>query len=315
MSRSRAGSAHLDRIRGIDYNWGMRFRAGCCAAVLLFTVQALPARAEVKKMLISPESLAGQLNDPSLVLLHVGAAKDYEAGHIPGARLISLPDISVTDERGMRLQLPSVDSLRKAFGKLGISDSSKIVVYPAAESIQSATRVWFTLDYLGLGDRSALLDGGLTLWKAQGRPISTETPSVTPADFTPHVRSDVVVDADWIQSRIGTGRMQVYDARLPEFYSGANAGGMPRAGHIPGAVSLPYVSLVEDTRKLRSSEAIAGLMNAKPSVPVVTYCHIGQQATVLYFTARYLGLDAKLYDGSFQDWSSRPEVPVDSNQR
>jgi thiosulfate/3-mercaptopyruvate sulfurtransferase len=67
---------------------------------------------------------------------------------------------------------------------------------------------------------------------------------------------------------------------------------------------------VDESRKFKSTEELKTLMHAKDSSPVVTYCHIGQQATVLYFTARYLGLDAKLYDGSFQDWSSRPELPL-----
>ena len=278
--------------------------------IMLCLLPAMLAAAGTTHMLISTESLSSQLTDPSLVVLHVGTPKDYEAGHIPGARLLTLADISITDDRGMRLQLPSVEVLRDAFGKLGISDTSTIIVYPAGESIQSATRVWFTLDYLGLGLRTSLLDGGLLLWKSENRPLSTEIPAVTPATFTAHPRPELVVDADWVHSKLGEPGFQLYDARLPEFYNGTNAGNMPRAGHIPGAVNVPYVSLVDDSRKFKSTEELKTLMHAKDSSPVVTYCHIGQQATVLYFTARYLGLDAKLYDGSFQDWSSRPELPL-----
>ena len=88
---------------------------------------------------------------------------------------------------------------------------------------------------------------------------------------------------------------------------------MPRGGYIPGAKSIPFDSVVEDSNKFRSVEALRQLFNAagaKQGDSVTTYCHIGQQASLLYFVARYLGYDAHLYDGSFEDWSHRPELPV-----
>lgn len=296
----------MDRLPEMDYKREMPFRSA-----LLLAVPVLCAAADTAHMLISNNALASRLDDKSLVLLHVGSQKDYDAGHIPGARLITLADISITDDRGMRLQLPPVETLTAALGKLGISDASRIVVYPAGESIQSATRVWFTLDYLGLGDRASLLDGGLLLWKSENRPLSTDVPVVEPETFTAKPRPELVVDSAFIQSHLSKPELQLYDARLPEFYTGADAGNMPRAGHLPGAVSVPYPTLLDENRKLKPVDELGKLMAAKTDSPVVTYCHIGQQATVLYFTARYLGLDAKLYDGSFQDWSSRPELPVE----
>ena len=88
---------------------------------------------------------------------------------------------------------------------------------------------------------------------------------------------------------------------------------MPRAGRIPGAVNVPYPSLLTKDRKLLPEAELKAKLGA-PAKELVTYCHIGQQATVAYFTARYLGLKPKLYDGSFQDWSSRPDLPVAKDQ-
>ena len=107
--------------------------------------------------------LAEHLNDPELVLLHVGGARDY-ATHIPGARLMTLQDISVSDSSptGLNLQMLPADQLREKLESFGISASSRIVVYPATNSVQSATRVMLTLDYAGLGARTSMLDGGLT---------------------------------------------------------------------------------------------------------------------------------------------------------
>jgi len=109
----------------------------------------------------------------------------------------------------------------------------------------------------------------------------------------------------------------IVDARAAKFYTGAEAGQMPRAGHIPSAKSIPFSSVVEDpTNKFKSVEALRGLFNAagvKQRDTVATYCHIGQQASLLYFVARYLGYDAHLYDGSFEDWSRRTELPVEKS--
>jgi len=265
-------------------------------------------------ILVSGDWLANHLQDESLVILHVGSQKDYDAGHIPGARLVALGDISITDQRGLRLELPPVNDLEEAFGRLGVSDGARIVVYAGTESVQSATRVWFTLDYLGLGDRAALLDGGLVSWRAEGRPLSTAGAGVQARRFTAHPAPQLVVSAEWVRAHLDDQSVQLLDARLPEFYSGANAGGMPRAGHIPGARSVPFTSLLGENGKLKPPQALRAILNAgggpEPAL-TVSYCHIGQQATVLYFVARYLGLDARLYDGSFQDWSRRPELPVE----
>ncbi|MBC7926044.1 MAG: sulfurtransferase [Bryobacteraceae bacterium] len=277
----------------------------------LFLLAALTAAAQKPGMLTSTDSLAKLLNDKALVLLHVGSQKDYDESHIPGSRLITLADISVTDDRGMRMQLPPVPELIRAFGKLGVTEKSKIVVYPAGESIQSATRVWFTLDYLGLSEQASLLDGGLLLWKAQKRETTTEpTPPLEATTFIPKPNPELVVDAAWIGTRLEGSAVQIYDARLPEFYTGANAGGMPRAGHLPGAVNVPYPTMLASDRTLQPAEQLRALLNVPAEKTLVTYCHIGMQATVPYFVARYLGYQPKLYDGSFQDWSARAELPV-----
>lgn len=249
-------------------------------------------------ILISSEELAKKLGNPKLVLLHSGMKQDYEAGHLPGARLVTLADLSVTEPNGLRLELPSEEALRTTLMKLGISDDSEVVIYTGNDSVQSATRIWFTFDYLSL--KSRLLNG-----KPKGLPMTTELPSVVAATkLTTKVRPELVVDAAWIQQHAKTA---LVDARLPEFYTGKDKGMMTRGGRLPGAKNVPFSSLLNEDKSFLSPTELAG----KLGDDIVVYCHIGMQATVPYFAARLTGKQVKLYDGSFQDWSSRKELPVE----
>ncbi len=273
----------------------------------LSLILLLPLLAIADDALISADALQSQLKDPRLVLLHVGGPQDYAAGHLPGARLVTLADISVTGPGNLRLELPAVDQLRASLLKLGVANSSKVVIYAGTDSVQSATRVWFTFDYLGLP--ASLLDGGLTAWRAAGRPLSTEPAAFSPAttlNVTPH--PEYVVDAAWLAAHRADMGVVMLDARLPEFYSGENAGQMPRAGHIPGAWNLPFPRLLTDNKEFIPRKKLAEYLGNGSTI--ITYCHIGQQATVLYFAGRVAGKNVKLYDGSFQDWSARTDLPV-----
>jgi thiosulfate/3-mercaptopyruvate sulfurtransferase len=267
-------------------------------------------------MLVSADWLADHLKDGNLVILHIGSQKDYDAGHLPGARLAALADISITDSSGLRLELPPVAALQEAFGKLGVTDSSRIVVYPATETVQPATRVWFTLDYLGLGGRASLLDGGLALWRAQGRPLSAEAPPpAVPGTFSANPAPERVVTSDWIGARLKDPNVQLVDARPPDFFSGANPGEFSRPGHIPGSRNVPISTVLEKDGTLKSAQSLLEMLTPAGSrTPIVTYCNTGQQATLLYFVGRYLGLDVRLYDGSMQDWARQPNLPVETSQ-
>jgi thiosulfate/3-mercaptopyruvate sulfurtransferase len=274
-----------------------------------------PARPD---MLIDAEKLEEHLGDSRLIVLHVGTQKDYDAGHIPGARLATLADLSITGEGGLRLELPSPGALAETLGRLGTTANCHVVVYPATESVQSATRVWFTLDWAGYGERASLLDGGLAAWRAAGKPLATDAPRVTATKPPVKPRPEIVVDAAFLRAHAAGPELALLDARTPEYYSGADPGMMPRAGHIPGARNLPFSELLDASRKLKPAAELRRLFAERGAVagkPLTVYCHIGQQATLLYFAARYVGLEPRLYDGSFQDWSNRSELPVEGSVR
>jgi len=289
-------------------------------AVAIFfttTTYAQSARGVRQEMIVSTEWLAKHLNDDSLVLLQVGEKNEYSAAHIPGAEYMALEDISTPRGEGLALELPSIAQLKTTFEKLGISDKSRIVIYFSKDWVTPAARVFFTLDYLGLGERTSILDGGLPAWRAENRPVTTEEDIVKMGSLTAQPNKQIVVDAAWVNANLNKPGVMILDARAPKYYTGEDVGRMPRGGHIPKAKNIPYSTLVEDSNnKFKSVETLRQLFSAagvKQSDSVTTYCHIGQQASLLYFVARYLGYDAHLYDGSFEDWSRRLEMPVEKS--
>jgi len=266
---------------------------------------------------VSTAWLAEHLKDPNLVLLHVGDRKGYDTEHIPGARFIDLDDISVSnmdhDHGGLMLEMPQPDSLRARLEALGISDRSRVVVYYGSEWVSPATRVIFTLDYAGLGANATLLDGGMQAWRAERRMLTAETPKAQRGHLATLKIKPIVVNAAWVNSRIGTPNFHLIDGRAAVYYDGVEAGG-PRKGHIKGAKSLPFTEVVDDKLYLRTPAELKALF-AKAGVAdgdtVVAYCHVGQQGTAVLFAARSIGHPVLLYDGSFEEWSRHNELPVE----
>jgi thiosulfate/3-mercaptopyruvate sulfurtransferase len=283
------------------------------AGVALFASRgAESAGKESSSMLVSTAWLAEHINDRGLVVLCVGPKASYEAGHIPGSRFVEMSAIA-NSAPGATLEIPPIDKLESAFEDLGVSNNSRLVICFLSNYITPATRVYFTLDYLGLGAQTSLLDGGFEAWRAEGRPVTAEAPQITRGAIAPHARPELIVDAAWVSANLNNPKVAIVDARAVEFYTGASAGRMPRAGHIPGAVNIPFSTLGDAANKLKDSATLRKLFadaGVRQGDRVVSYCHIGQQATLVYFVAKYLGYDARLYDGSFEDWSKRSELPV-----
>jgi thiosulfate/3-mercaptopyruvate sulfurtransferase len=291
-------------------------RAGATSIAWALVIAGMPAAAAGGPLLVEADWLAAKLTDRHVVVLHVGGKDGYDKAHVPGARRITEEDVAKPHDmaRGdLMLELPEAAALRATLEGLGVSDDSEIVVYAGdGVPLQSATRIVFTLDYLGLGAQTSLLNGGLAAWQRAGRATTAAAPPIAAGHLAARAVSPVVVDAAFVQSLGSRPRHVLVDARAPVFYNGTEPT-FGKRGHIPKAVNIPFSSITDAAGRIslpdlkRTFEA-AGI---RPGDTIVAYCHVGQQATAVVLAARLLAIPVRLYDGAFQDWASNNRGAVE----
>jgi thiosulfate/3-mercaptopyruvate sulfurtransferase len=217
----------------------------------------------------------------------------YLEGHIPGASFLDVErDLSVAQPAGTvggRHPLPSAEAFAEVARRAGIGEGVFVVAYDQGMN-GGAARLWWLLRHFGHED-VAVLDGGLGVWLG---PLQEGQEEIEPARFTPRVRSKDVVEAEELESRLGEDGLVVVDARAGERYRGETEPIDPVAGHIPGALNVPFTGDGELPDEVLSAREI------------VLYCGSGVTACVdLLWLARAGRADAKLYPGSWSDWAAR----------
>jgi thiosulfate/3-mercaptopyruvate sulfurtransferase len=268
--------------------------------------------------LVTPAWLADHLQDPKLVVLHVSSLRDdYTREHIPGARFL-WPTWLVVSTPDLAFEMPTVDSLAAVLRRLGISNDSEVVLYHVLGDVAGAARVFVTFDYLGMGGRTKILDGGLAAWKAAGRSVTAEEPEFPAGSLVPKVRQDVVYHLDTMRSRYDAPGIQLLDARSPQDYNAVEGLSVFRGGHIPRAINVPMAAVLDSLDRYQPPDSIAARFQragVKPGSEIITYCGLGRTACPLYVAARMLGFTVRLYDGSFQEWSRRVDLPVENTKK
>jgi len=275
--------------------------------IFLFSSVLLVAQTTPEPLLVDTAYLAKHLHDADTVLIEVGSRQEYDKQHIADARLLTPEDVSTPAKAQpgqLGLELLPADTLRLRLEAAGISDGSHIIVYSGEkEPLQLTTRVIFALQYMGLGERTTLLNGGLAAWLKDGHPVTAEPAKIVAGKLTLGPVEGLVADASLVRSIAEHLNYKLVDARTPNFYNGTDAS-FNGKGHIPGAINIPFSEVAGsdseiDVAHLKQVFTDAGV---KPGDTVVTYCHLGAQASATLFAARLLGHPVKLYDGSFQDW-------------
>lgn len=239
------------------------------------------------------------------------ARREFEAGHLPGARFVSLDDHLTAPEGPGRHPLPSPAEFAAAMANLGVGHTDRVVVYDDRGGAFAA-RAWWMLTALGVEAR--ILDGGLDAWVAGGGELVSEPTAVEPAppwpDLPPRFPGTVTME-DLVSGWPGG----LVDARAPDRYLGLVEPIDPVAGHIPGARNLPYERLLDEELRLRGTaelEVILARAGLEPDPRLVVYCGSGVTSCLLVAVMEHLGRPRPLlYAGSWSEWC-RAGGPVET---
>jgi len=275
--------------------------------------------------LVTTSWLSDHLRDPEVVILDGSfklpgatplAREDYAARHIPGAVFFDI-DAIADHSSPLPHMLPDEKDFACAVESLGVSNDSFVVVYDTA-GLMSAGRVWWTFRAFG-HEKVAVLDGGMKAWLAEGRPVTSQVETVSPARFTASFDPKVVVTKDDVRTNIDSKARQLIDARSAARFTAMEKEARPglRSGHVPGSLNLPFNLLTDpDTGKIKSKDEIASLFTSAGldlSRPVIASCGSGVTACALVLGLHLIGKnDVAVYDGAWTEWAACSDTPVEA---
>jgi thiosulfate/3-mercaptopyruvate sulfurtransferase len=278
------------------------------------------------RWLVSTEWLAERLGRPDVVVVDGSyylptqkrdAHAEYKAAHIPGAVFFDIEKIA-DDSTDLPHMLPGPAMFSKEVGALGIGKGDTIVVYDGV-GLFAAPRVWWTFRIFG-AENVFILDGGLPKWKDEGRPVEAGEVKREPRTFDAVMDTHKVATISEVQMALASGIEQVVDARSSGRFRGVDPEPRPglRSGHMPGAFNVPSTAVIDGNR-LASKDKIAAAFKAAGvdmDKPMITSCGSGVTAAILWLALDAIGKPpASLYDGSWTEWASRADLPVETEKK
>lgn len=276
---------------------------------------AAPDPAAQHPLLVTTGWLAQRLGAPGLVLIDVSEPAAFERAHVLGAVGVPAVPGPLFKGRNSLLVMPAAE-FEDLAQRLGVSNDSQVVLYDGGRN-RLAARGWWTFEHYGLA-HARILDGGISAWLAEGRPVTQEATTPPRGDFSARAVPEVLCTLDDLRSSVEAGAEgRIWDVRADDEWDGTGARGNARTGRVPGARHLEWVHLVEDApahrflplEEMRARLDAAGI---DPAAIEAVYCQGGIRAALGTFVLRLLGNDrARNYDGSMAEWANREDTPLE----
>ena len=261
--------------------------------------------------IIDIEALLPLLAAQHILLVAVCSEEVFRKHHITGSVLIRPAEL-VCGIKPATGKLPDTDQLNRLFSRIGLSDEKHVIAYDDEGGGWAGRLIW-TLDVLGHA-RSSFLNGGLVAWLQAQSPISDGAPEPNATVYNATIDGRVIADLSEVMNQLNNDDTVIWDARANEEYTGTKLTAQ-KNGHIPGAVNLDWLELMDPSRSLRLKppselQALLDSVGISKDKQVITHCQTHHRSGLSYFVAKSLGYQIKAYDGSWSEWGNHPDTPV-----